>query len=244
MTLWRWVFLSCLTGSSALAGTPAPTGANPPIRVQLVSRQAVVLSSEIAARISAIPVQEGMSFRRGQRLVEFDCGSYRAQMSRAQASLEAASKLVKVNSQLAKFNSVGTLEMAQAEGKAKEAGADVSLAQTLVAKCAIIAPFDGKVAHRMAAVHQYVNTGTPILDIVDAGVPELRLLVPSKWVSRIKPGSNFSVTVDELGKSFPAKIDRLGARIDPVSQSLLAIGSIDGKLDTLLPGMSGWASFK
>ncbi|MBX9296151.1 efflux RND transporter periplasmic adaptor subunit [Chromobacterium piscinae] len=236
-----WVVMAM---SMAAQAAPSATAADGRIRVQLMSRHAVTLSSEIPAKISAMPVVEGGGFRRGQPLVEFDCSSYRAQLRKAQASLEAASQLLKVNNQLAKYNSVGTLELTQAQGKAKEAAADASYAQTLVSKCSIAAPFDGRVAKRSAAVHQYVNPGNPILDIVDSDSLELRMLVPSKWLATLKPGSRFTVAVDELGASFPARIERLGAQIDPVSQTILAIGVIDGKAANLLPGMSGWASFK
>jgi membrane fusion protein (multidrug efflux system) len=108
----------------------------------------------------------------------------------------------------------------------------------------ITAPFDGRVVKRQAAVYQYVNPGAPVLDIVDAGALEIRMLVPSKWLTQLKSGSHFTVVIDELGESFPAKIKQLGAQIDPVSQTILAIGTIDGKADSLLSGMSGWASFK
>ncbi|MBV8047588.1 MAG: efflux RND transporter periplasmic adaptor subunit [Paludibacterium sp.] len=236
----------------AIAGLTLAASAQTPgmasdgrIRVQLMAQHAVTLSAEVAAKIAAIPVQEGGAFRRGQPLVTFDCGGYRAQLRKAQATLEAASRLEKVNTQLAKLNSVGELEVAQADGKAKEAAADASYMQTVVGKCVISAPFDGFVARRAAAVYQFVNPGTPLLDVVDAGPLELRMLVPSKWIGTLKPGSRFTVAVDELGASFPAKIVRLGAQIDPVSQSILAVGEIDGGAGKrLLPGMSGWASFR
>ena len=47
----------------------------------------------------------------------------------------------------------------------------------------------------------------------------------------------------ELDKSFPAEVSRIGARIDPVSQSITVVATIDGNQPGLLPGMSGWASF-
>ncbi|WP_256079058.1 efflux RND transporter periplasmic adaptor subunit [Massilia sp. YIM B04103] len=227
----------------ALAPSPAP-GGDGRVRVQLMARQAVTLSGEVAARIAALPVAEGGSFKRGQILVEFDCGTYRAQLNKAQATLEAASRLAEVNAQLAKLNSAGSLEVAQAQGRAKEAAAEVSYMQSVVGKCSIVAPFAGRVARRAAAVHQYVNPGMPVLDIVDAGPLELRMLLPSKWLGSMKPGSRFTVAVDELGASFPARLERLGAQIDPVSQSIPAVGLIEGGAATLLPGMSGWASFK
>ena len=227
-------------GVGALAA-PASDGR---IRVQLMARHAVTLSGEIAAKIARLPVQEGGSFKRGDLLVSFDCGSYRAQLRKAQASLEAASQLVKVNDQLARLNSAGALELAQSRGKAKEAAADTRYMQTVVSKCSITAPFDGRVARRIAAVHQYVSPGNPVLDIVDSGQLELRMIVPSKWLARVTPGSRFTVVVDELGTRFPAHVERRGAQIDPVSQSIPVVGVIDGDAGSLLPGMSGWASFK
>ncbi|TDR77893.1 efflux RND transporter periplasmic adaptor subunit [Paludibacterium purpuratum] len=247
MSAWRGYGLGLACAGLALAAAAQTPGmaSDGRIRVQLMAQNAVTLSGEIAAKISAIPVQEGGSFKRGQALVTFDCNSYRAQLRKAQASLEAASRLVQVNTQLAKLNSVGELEVVQAQGKAKEAAADASYMQTVVGKCVISAPFDGRVARRIAAVHQFVNPGNPVLDVVDAGPLELRMLVPSKWLSKLKPGSSFTVAVDELGASFQAKIVRLGAQIDPVSQSIVAVGVIDnGAGKSLLPGMSGWASFK
>ncbi|MBE3024366.1 efflux RND transporter periplasmic adaptor subunit [Janthinobacterium sp. BJB1] len=238
--------LAGLVAAGAFAApSPAPaSGGDGRVRVQLMARQAVTLSGEVAARIAALPVAEGASFKRGQVLVQFDCGTYRAQLNKAQATLEAANRLAEVNSQLARLNSAGTLEVTQAQGRAKEAAAEANYMQAVVGKCAIAAPFAGRVARRAAAVHQFVNPGTPVLDIVDAGPLELRMLVPSKWIGTLKAGSRFTVAVDELGTSVPARIERLGAQIDPVSQSILAVGVIDGTGASLLPGMSGWASFK
>lgn len=236
--------LSLAAWLPAASSATAADGGDGRIRVQLMSRHAVTLSSEIPAKIAAIPVVEGGAFQKGQVLVEFDCASYRAQLRKAQASMEAAAELLKVDTRLAKLNSLGSLELTQAQGKAKETAADASYVQSLVAKCTITAPFNGRVARRSAAVHQYVNPGNPIIDIVDTGPLELRMIVPSKAVTTLKAGSRFTITVDELGTSFPAKVERMGAQIDPVSQSIPVIGLIDGNPAQLLPGMSGWASFK
>lgn len=240
-----WLALGATAALAAPPSAPAPAGSGDGrIRVQLMARQAVTLSGEISAKIAALPVPEGGSFRKGQTLVEFDCDTYRAQLAKAQAAQEAASQLLDVNQQLVKLNSAGALETAQAQGRARETAADLSYMKTMVGKCVIPAPFAGRVARRAAAVHQFVSPGVPLLEIVDAGPLELRMLVPSKWITQLKPGSRFTVAVDELGGSFPARIERLGAQIDPVSQSVLAIGALEGSAPALLPGMSGWASLK
>ena len=68
---------------------------------------------------------------------------------------------------------------------------------------------------------------------------ELEFLVPSAWLGWLKNGQRFAVEIDETGKSYPARFTRLGARIDPVSQSIKVGAAIDGSFPELLAGMSG-----
>ncbi|WP_028312146.1 efflux RND transporter periplasmic adaptor subunit [Derxia gummosa] len=232
--------------AAALAAPAAGAADAPPdnrIRTQLASPNAVTVASEIGARITALPVPEGGSFKRGQLLASFDCSAQRAQLDKAQATLDAARQQVKVNARLVELNSISKLEVDQAEARAKEAQAEVSYMQTMLTKCSVSAPFAGRVAKRQAASFQVVAPGTPILDIVETGTLELKLIVPSRWLAWLKPGTKFSIEIDELGRSFPAHVVRLGAQIDPVSQSLPVTGAVDGDTAALLPGMSGWAVF-
>lgn len=213
------------------------------VRAQLAARNEVVLSSELSAKIASLPLREGESFRAGQVLVSFDCSLFKAQQDKAQSTLEAAQQVLSVNKRLAELNSVGKLEQNSAEAKVKEGEAELSYMQTTMRKCAVTAPYAGRVVKRLAAAHQFVTPGTQLLAIQDSGNLEVRMIVPSKWLAGLKPGAAFSVQVDELGQRFPAKVQRLGARIDPVSQSIEVIGVVDGTPAALLPGMSGWAMF-
>lgn len=213
------------------------------IRTQLGSRNAVTISAEVAARISSLSLREGDAFRAGQPLVAFDCSLYQSQLRKAEATAEASNAMMQSNRRLAELNSIGKFEVEQAQAKVKEAQADVASGRTLVSRCVINAPFAGRVAKRHVATHGYVAPGTPLLDIVETGHLELQMIVPSKWLAWLKPGATFSVDVDELGKSYTARVQRLGAQIDPVSQSISVVGVIDGSPADLLPGMSGWAAF-
>lgn len=213
------------------------------VRAQLVARNEVVLSSELAAKIDSLPLREGDAFRAGQLLVGFDCTLFKAQLNKAQSTADAAHQTLQVNQRLAELNSIGRLEVELADARSKESSAEVAYMQATVSKCAISAPFAGRVVKRLAASFQFVTPGTPLLAIQDAEELEVRMIVPSQWLATLKAGKRFSVQVDELGKSFTARVVRIGARIDPVSQSVDIVGAIEGKPATLLPGMSGWALF-
>jgi RND family efflux transporter MFP subunit len=213
------------------------------IRTQFSAPNAVTLSAEVPARIASLPLREGDSFRAGQLLVGFDCSLLHSQQRKAEAAVEAMNALLQSNLRLAELNSIGKYELEQTQARLKEAQAEAAGARVLVARCSITAPFAGRIAKRLAAQYQYVSPGTPLLDIRDTGELELQMIVPSKWLAWLKPGAPFSVDVDELGKRVPAKVRRLGAQIDPVSQSIAVFGVIDGNALGLLPGMSGWAVF-
>jgi RND family efflux transporter MFP subunit len=249
MTLSRFLLFVCCLSAAPLMAQPAntegtgTTSDDRRIRTQLVSPDAVILSSELAAKIDALPLREGDAFKRGDKLVAFDCSLYNAQFKKAQAIADSANKLLAVNKRLADLNSVGELELEQSAAKVREAEAELHYMKTSVDKCVIRAPFAGRIAKRLVATHQYVNTGTPLLDILSSEQLELQMIVPSSWMTWLKVGMNFQVDVEELGQTYPAQITRLGARIDPVSQTIAITGKVSASAPELLAGMSGWAQF-
>ncbi|EPY02045.1 membrane-fusion protein [Magnetospirillum fulvum MGU-K5] len=86
---------------------------------------------------------------------------------------------------------------------------------------------------------KFAQPGQALLDILDDSVLELDFVVPSKWLVWLKPGHSFQVAIDETGKSYPVKLTHVGARIDPVSQSVRITGAIGGRFPELSAGMSG-----
>jgi RND family efflux transporter MFP subunit len=213
------------------------------IRIQLVPRDQVDLSSEIAAKIASLPFRDGDSFNTGQTLVSLDCALYTAQLRKAQAEADAARELWQVDQRLAQLHSVGELEVAQADAKMKASAAEVAYVQATVNKCSITAPFDGRVLKRTAAPQQFAEAGKPLLTIVDTSHLELKMIVPSKWLPELKRGHPLTVQITELGKTYPARIARIGARVDPVTQTVDVTAALTGNVPELLPGMSGWATF-
>ncbi|KAF1072561.1 MAG: p-hydroxybenzoic acid efflux pump subunit AaeA [Pseudomonas citronellolis] len=212
------------------------------VRGVLYAREQAMLASELPGRILEMPFAEGQGFHKGDVLVRFDCSAYQAQANAAQAGVRAATEELAHNRQLASLNSVGRFEVALAEAKQAEAQAQAQVYQVQVRRCAVQAPYDGQVVQRKAQPFESVASGVPLLEIVDNRSLEIRLLVPSRWLSRLKPGESFSFVPDETGKPLQAQIKRLGARIDEASQTLLLIASLPS-VDGLVAGMSGTAQF-
>jgi RND family efflux transporter MFP subunit len=233
----------------AAASQPASAPASPAqattageareIRAQLAPRRFTTLAAEIGAKISRLPVGEGGTFRAGQVLVQFDCALQRAHLDKARAILAGSEKTFAANRRLAELNSIGRVELELSEAEVIKNRAEVSATATMLAKCSIAAPFSGRIAEQKAREQQYVQPGQPLLEIIDDSVLELEFIVPSRWLAWLKPGHTFKVAIDEVGKTFPAKVQRIGARVDPVSQSVKLTATIDGRFPELVAGMSG-----
>lgn len=209
------------------------------IRAQLMPRRYTTIAAEIGAKISTMPLQEGGAFEAGQTLVSFDCSLQQAQMGKAQAELDGTEQTLKSNTRLAELNSVGQLELDLSRSASAKAKAEVAFHQAVLAKCQVTAPFAGRVVEQKVREQQYVQPGQALLDIMDDSALELEFLLPSVWLSWLKVGASFQVQIDETRKTYPAKFTRIGARVDPVSQSVKVAATLSGRQPELMAGMSG-----
>lgn len=238
--------LSAGINATALAQPPASPGVVMPgatapqeIRAQLTPHDYTTLASENAGRIDRIATRGGQHFNKGDVLITFDCVTQRAQAAKARAALFAAEKTYAVNRRLAELKSIGQLELDVSQAEIEKAKADVAVGDAAVSKCTIMAPFSGVTIEQKAREFQYTTPGQPLLDILDDRNLEVEFIAPSRWLPWLKPGYGFAIRVDETAKSYPAHITALGARVDPVSQSIKITGAFDHAAPELIAGMSG-----
>jgi RND family efflux transporter MFP subunit len=209
------------------------------VRAQLAPLRYTTLAAEIGAKINRLPLPEGAAFQQGQMLVQFDCVLQQAQLAKADAALMAANTAWRGNQKLSDLHSVGKVELDISKAEALKAQADVSATRALISKCQINAPFAGRIAEQKAREQQYVQPGQALLEIIDDSQLELEFIVPSRWLAWVRAGTTFDVNIDETGKTYPAKVQRIAARVDPVSQSIKLTAVIDGRFSELIAGMSG-----
>lgn len=231
-------------GAALLLAAAGPAAAAEPARAeaifgQLRARNATVISSELSAVIQRLPYREGQHFERGQALLILDCALQRAGLAKAGAELEAAKTKTDVQTRLFQLNSTGELDLKLAVAERNKAQAEVQAQQTTLGKCQVAAPFSGRVAKQEAQEHQFVQVGQRVLEIVGDGNLEIDAIAPSALIGGLREGRMFAIQIAETGKRYQAKVLRLGARVDPVSQSIQFVGEIVGQYPELKPGMSG-----
>jgi RND family efflux transporter MFP subunit len=225
----------------AAAPTTAPVAVRQDIRAQLMPRRFTTIAAEIGAKVSAIGVSEGGVFKAGQMLVQFDCSLQKSQLEKALAELEGAAQTLQANLRLEQLNVVGQLELDLSKSAANKAKAELGAHQAVMDKCQVNAPFAGRVAEQRVREQQYVQPGQAMLDILDDSELELEFLVPSVWLQWLRVGRTFQMQIDETRRSYPARLTRIGARVDPVSQTVKVAATINSRHPELMAGMSGRA---
>lgn len=248
-TLVALALTAAHASASGLPAEPATTSATTSVeqsvaqseqlRAQLTPRDYTTLAAEISAKVRRISVKEGQAFHAGQVLIVLDCTLQEAQQHKAKAELDVAEKIYAANRRLAELHSIGSVELETSAAEVAKARAEAAYVNATLSKCNIVAPFSGRVAEQKVREQQFVQPAQALLDILDDSALELEFIVPSRWLSWLKIGLGFQVAIDETGQTYPARITRLGARVDAVSQSIKASAVIDGNFPNLVAGMSG-----
>ncbi len=207
------------------------------------SAQATI-SVSLTAPVKTLSFKVGQAFTKDQVIVAFDCARYRAELRARQAIYSARREEVTNNDQLLRYGAMGASEVSISKSRMLEARALVEVQEAMVQQCIIRAPYDGRVVAQLINENETPGPNQPLIKIVGTSKTELELIVPSRWLVWLEEGVRFSFRVDETGETLDAKILRLGAVVDAVSQTIKVTGEFSSnQKKSVLPGMSGTATF-
>lgn len=222
----------------------APVGDDPnAVRVLLTPEIETTLVSQMAGRIAKLQARLGAHVARGAVLMELDCNESQARLAMARAEHAAARQTLQAKEGLRRLDAAGDVEVALAAADVDKAKAAIALAQSQVAQCTVTAPFAGRVVKVHVKPYQGVGIGVSLVDLISEGPLKLRLNVPSRWLPQLREGLGFEVTINETGRSHPAHVTLINARIDAVAQTIELEARMDRDEPELLAGMSGIARF-
>jgi membrane fusion protein (multidrug efflux system) len=220
---------------------PEPKGeATSEIAALILASEETILSSQMAGRIRKVNVGLGDEVKSGAPLIEFDCGEQRAQLEAAEADYRGARETHVARLKLQALGAAGELEVTVAAAAADKARSQVTLRRSQLAYCSVASPFRGRVARLRVKSSESVQSGQPLVDVVNPSLLKAQVFVPAAWIAWLRPGA--VVTISANGQSYPARISKLNSRVDGVSQQLELEALIE-KGDGLVPGMIGVATF-
>jgi RND family efflux transporter MFP subunit len=212
-------------------------------RALVTATETVTISSELAARVEKINFLLGDAFKKGETLISFDCALYKAQKDVIQSNYDSANIQLENDKQLLEMRSIGKLQYQLSVSALKKAEAELKIAKLNVNRCEIVAPYDGKVMKVGTSVFASIEQRQPLMAIVGDGLLEADIVVSSNWLKWLKKGHLIKIIIDETGETLDAKVIKLGATVDAVSQTIELKAQFNKKYETLIPGMSGIAKF-
>lgn len=229
--------------SLGLLAMPASAQENLKARGILVSTNKATLSSELSARVIALPKKMGESFKRGEVLIQLDCRLFKAQLEKTQAEENIAQQRLENTNQLNLLNSIGKLEVTIAQAELQKVQAERTMAQLNVERCDIKAPFDGAVEQLEINRFEVVQQQQPLLKIV--GITNLLadIIVPAEWLLWLNPGMQVSLLAEETQQVLAAQVSHISPSVDPSSQTVQIRAVIKDIPIKVLPGMSVVANF-
>ena len=237
----------------APAPAPAPAPEKPAapakaagfeVAALIVAGEETTLSSQMGGRIRQVKVGLGDRVKKGARLLDFDCSEQKAQFDSAEAEYRAARETHLARLRLQALGAAGELEVTVAAASADKARGQMQVRRSQLAYCGVNAPFAGAVARVRVKGAESVNLGQPLIDMVNPASLKAQMFVPASWVAWLRTGTPLTINVPETGQSFKAKVSKLNARVDGVSQQLELEARIEKGASRLLPGMVGAAVFE
>ena len=234
--------LLCASASGALAQS---NPANPAYSARGLVRaqQEATLSSELAAKIVKLPLRDGDTFKRGEMLIDFDCDRPKAEWRAAEAERNGSVAAYENSRRLAEYRAAGTHEVLMARAVLDKATATVEVIAVRLKQCRIFAPFDGRVVDVPVREHEMPQAGQPLLRVVSDTDLEVDMILPAKWLGWLKPGESFAFVAEDSNQRVAGEVLRISGAIDPISQTIKAVGTLKAQPGAILPGQGGAVYF-
>lgn len=220
-----------------------PSHISMPEYVVIRSNEETMFSSETTGQIILLPVKDGSAFNKGDILLKLDCRLQEAELAKARAEQDATTKAMESAKKLKGYGSISEFEYVKTKSEADAANANVQKLKVTVEKCTIIAPFSGGVADVKVNLYETVKPGDPLIKVVNTENLTFEVQVPSQWLSWLRIDSPFSVRINDINKTIPAKVTLINPEIEPISQTVKIVGVISPSNPLLRPGMTGQAIF-
>jgi len=209
------------------------------------------LGATVQGRVIAVRVRPGDRVRAGQILVtlqspaagmaQSDVDKARAQASYARSARERAERLLALKAipQQDYDRAIADDELASAElRRAKSVADQIGATASASGEVAIRSPLNGVVLARTAVPGAGVEVGAPLVVVTDPSTLWLSIDAPENLASLFRVGAQFRFTVPAYpADTFSARIDAVGAGLDPSTRTLPIRGVIRNRGDRLKPEM-------
>ena len=236
----------------------APVIENLPLTGTVTSGRSAALSPRVSGLVSKVNVDAGDRVTAGDVLVELDPVLAKLALNRSQAALNeskvALQESIRLSDEarnLAKsknipettvLSRIADVEMKTAAVARSEA--EYKQQAEIVNRHTVIAPFNGAVSKKLTEVGEWVETTTPVIDLVATEFLRLDVQAPQEYAQMIHKDTSVTVKFDtEPGQELTTKVSATVPVNNPDARTFLTRILFDNTDYFITPGMSAQAIF-
>jgi RND family efflux transporter MFP subunit len=225
----------------------------------VVSPRTSRISSEVSGRVTDVRVEVGDRVEKGAVLAALDPELTELDLRRARAATrEAEAALADARRRLAdaeRLRASETLAEAALLTRRAEVEMDEAVLARLRAEQArqaallkrhqVRAPFAGAISRKLANPGEWVQTGTPLVELVSTSDNRIDFQVPQEFYPRIRPKSPVEVSLDAVpDRRLPGRVTATVPQSEPGARTFLMLVHLDDAQAPLIPGMSARARLR
>lgn len=204
----------------------------------LQSDESVQVSSEIAGRVTEIPLAEGKPAAVGDVLIKLDEALARAEVADAKARYDLAVSNLGRADRLAESGNVTERARDEARTNAETTRAALELAKVRLDKHTIRAPFSGVAGIRRVSPGAYVAAGDPIVNFEKIDTLKIDFKLPERYLAQVSVDQEVELSVDALpDRSFIATIYVIDPHVDVNGRALAIRARLENPGLVLRPGL-------
>lgn len=219
------------------------------------------LAAQISAQVVTINVQLGSRVEQDQVLVHLDCQDKQTHLTMkksqqvvANAQLFLAKRNFERAIPLKKNRHIGAAELDEskanvtmAEENLHQVNNNEKAARLAVQRCNVVAPFSGMVSERLVSVGDYVNTGQPLLALLQQNNIEIVAEIPLTKMASLRQAASYSFI--SYGKKHPLELKNIVDFVSANSRSQVVTFTLKNQpnnhnSERILAGMNGMISWQ
>ena len=199
------------------------------------TKENLIIYPQYAGILNTVNVIAGQKVTKGQVLGTIDDGGLSQQLGQLENQLALAKTTFERQKRLWDQKIGSEIQYLQAQTYMVSQQKAVSQMKAQMAKTRIIAPFSGVIDELIAERGQVVGPGQGLMRIVNLNNMFVSTTVPESYIGKLKVGTEVSVYLASLGKSFNGKIRQVGNNINPNNRSFGIEVSVPNTANLLRP---------
>ena len=217
------------------------------------------ISAEVGGRVAAMDVEVGDRVEPGARLATLDDELARIELRRLHAATrEAEAALADARRRLADAESLAVekaiaktaLRTLQAEVEMDDAivarvRAEAARQEALLERHRVDAPFAGAVSRKLANAGEWIEPGTPLVELVSTGDLRIDFQVPQEYFPRVSDGDAVEVALDAVPeRTLAGTVNATVPQTEPGARTFLMLVRLNDAEVAMIPGMSARARLR